>query len=169
MADEIDHSRAVRGDTEASALFNPAFGAVVLNRACAGFESKAGHLMPLTYAYLVLPSALHMPTRTALPGTVGRSMHRWLRENPLVLSDLAVRVRSFRGVTSEAIIFGIRHAVLGTRDGALEAGHLRRRSRALQPTGDWESCMRAADFLGKWLGGSGNDEPTTLAQWGLRP
>lgn len=156
-------------DTEASALFNPAFCAVVLNRACAGFTSRSDASMPLTFAYLVLPSALHRPTRETLPGTVAASMIAWLRANPLTLVDLPDRIRAFRDLTSQAIVYGLTRRMLASDDGSLRALKLRRRPRTLRPTADWESCLRAADFLGKWIGGSGNDEATSLAQWGLRP
>lgn len=159
----------LRADTEASALFNAAFCAVVLNRACVGFVSKADAPMPLTFAYLVLPSALHRPTRAALPKTSSASMVNWLRDNPVLLIDLPQRVRVFKDRTSEAIVYGLNRSVLATESGALRGLSLRRRPRTLRPTDDWESCLRAADFLGKWIAGSGNDEATTLAQWGLRP
>lgn len=161
---------ALLPDTEASALFNPAFCAVLLNRAIAAFTSQDGAPMPLTFAYLILPSAMHRPTREALPKTSAASMPTWLRENPLVLSQLPVRVRAFRDYTSQAIIYGLNRRVLvDAPDGALLALSLRRRPRTLRPTQDWEACVRAADFLGRWVGTSGSDEPTTLAQWGLRP
>ena len=156
-------------DTEASALFNPAFCAVLLHRACAAFSSQAGAPMPLTFAYLILPSALHLPTREALPKTSAASMATWLREHPLVLSELPARVRAFRDFTSQAIIYGLSRHVLVATDGRLSALSLQRRPRTLRPTQDWEACMRASEFLGRWIGGSGSDEPTTLAQWGLRP
>lgn len=157
-------------DTEAAALFNAAFCAVVLNRACAGFTAKGGEAMPLTFAYLVLPSALHRATREALPSTSAASMTTWLRDHPLVLADLPRRVRLFRDFTSQAIVYGLGHGILASNgDGALSALALARRPRALRPTQDWEACHKAADFLGRWLGSTGSDEPTTLAQWGLRP
>lgn len=157
-------------DTEAKALFNAAFCAVVLNRACAEFAAKAGDAMPLTFAYLVLPSALHRGTREALPGTTAASMLAWLRDHPLVLLDLPRRIGMFRDFTSQAIVYGLNHGVLAASDdGALSALTLARRPRMLQATDDWEACYKAAQFLGRWLGGSTNDEATTLAQWGLRP
>ncbi len=167
---DIDNrTEPIDANTEADALFNSAFGAALLNRACAAYEARASEMMPLTYAYLVLPSSLHLPTRQALPTTTAAAMATWIRENPLVLSDLAVRVRAFRDITSAAIGFGMRHAMIGGSEGSLHALPLPRRPRALRPTQDWQSCMDAAQFFGRWLGATENDEPTTLAQWGLRP
>ena len=48
-------------DSETSTLFNPAFCALLLTKACAAYEAKAGTAMPVTFAFLILPSALHKP------------------------------------------------------------------------------------------------------------
>jgi hypothetical protein len=96
-------------------------------------------------------------------------MVAWLRGNPLTLADLPERVRVFRDFTSQAIVFGLTHGVLAADDGSLRALKLRRRPPTLRITADGESCLRVAEFLGRWIAGSGNDEATTLAQWGLRP
>lgn len=156
-------------DSEASALFNPAFCAALLHHAAVGYQSKASAAMPVTFAFLILPSALHKPTRDALPATTAASMWSWLRANPILLIEFADRVRSFRLYTSAAVTYGIRHGVLRGSAGTVAAGQMRRRPRALQPTVDWVACMKAAEFLGKWFGGSDTDEATTLAQWGVRP
>jgi hypothetical protein len=156
-------------DTEASALFNPAFCSVVLNKACVGYASKADAAMPLTFAYLILPCALHRPTREALPRTMVASMAGWLRDTPLIRVDLANRVQTLRDITSRAILYGLGHGVLVSQDGDLRAGSLERQPRTLRPTDDWRRCLSAGAFLGKWCAGSGSDEATLLAQWGLRP
>lgn len=156
-------------DSETSALFNPAFCAVLLNKACAAYEAKAGTAMPVTFAFIALPSALHKPTREALPTTTASSMWGWLRRNPIVLTDLAQRVRTFRPFTGAAITYGLSHAVLKGSIGSIASGAMNRRPRTLFPTEDWTDCLKAAEFLGRWFGGSDADEATTLAQWGVRP
>lgn len=156
-------------DSETSALFNSAFCAVLLNKASAGYEAKAGEAMPITFAFLLLPSALHKPTRDSLPSTSASSMWSWLRGNPVLLMDFADRVRTFRPFTAAAITYGLQHAVLTGSLGSIAAGKMGRRPRTLYPTEDWLACLKAAEFLGRWFGGSDADEPTTLAQWGVRP
>lgn len=165
----IVSSLAPASDSEASTLFNPAFCAVLLNRASAEYEAKASQPMPLTFAYLILPSALHKPTRGALPSTTAASMWRWLRDNPILLMDFGDRVRAFRPFTSAAVSYSLRHGVVTGALGTLVAGSVRRRPRNLHPTADWLECLKAAEFLGRWFGGSDTDEATTLAQWGVRP
>lgn len=156
-------------DSETSTLFNPAFCALLLNKACAAYEAKAGAAMPITFAFLILPNALHKPTRDALPGTSGASMWSWLRSNPVILMGFADRVRTFRAFTGAAISYGIQHTVLIGSLGSIAAGSLGRRPRTLFPTTDWTECVKAAEFLGRWLGGSDSDEATTLAHWGVKP
>lgn len=156
-------------DSETTALFNPAFCAVLLNRASTTYEEKSGAAMPVTFAFLLLPSALHKPTRDALPSSTVSSMWGWLRANPVLLMDFAERVRTFRPLTAAAITYGLQHAVLKGSLGSIAAGQIGRRPRTLYPTRDWLDCLKAAQFLGRWFGGTDADEATTLAQWGVRP
>ncbi len=156
-------------DSETSSLFNPAFCAVLLNKACTGYAAKASQAMPLTFAFLILPSALHKPTRDAMPSTTASLMWSWLRANPLLLMDFAERVRTFRPITATAITYGLQQGVLAGSVGTVAAGSIGRRPRTLRPTDDWLACLKAAEFLGKWFGGTDTDEATTLAQWGVRP
>ncbi|QOC25828.1 hypothetical protein IC744_05570 [Microbacterium hominis] len=156
-------------DSESSALFNPAFCSVLLQRACTEYAAKAQQALPIVYAFLILPSALHKPTRDALPGRTSASMWPWLRDHPLLLMDLPDRARSFRPYTAAAIIYGLTHTILNSGPGTIAAGTLSRRRANLQPTADWIACQKAAGFLGKWFAGTDADEPTTLAQWGVRP
>jgi hypothetical protein len=156
-------------DSESSTLFNPAFCALLLNKACAAYEAKAGTAMPITFAFLILPSALHRPTRAALPGTTASSMWAWLRSNPVILMGFANRVRTFRTFTGAAISYGLQRTVLRGSLGSIAAGQLKRRPRTFFPTDDWTECVKAAEFLGRWFGGSEADEATTLAHWGVKP
>lgn len=156
-------------DSETSTLFNPAFCAVLLNKTCAAFGAKAGEAMPVTFGFLILPSALHKPTRDGLPSTTASSMWSWLRANPVLLMDFVDRVRTFRPFTAAGITYGLTRGVLTGSSGTIAAGSIGRRPRTLHPTDDWQACVKAAEFLGRWFGGSDADEATTLAQWGVRP
>lgn len=155
--------------SETGALFNPAFCAVLLNKACASYEAKAGAAMPVSLAFILLPSALHLPTREALPPSTASSMWAWIRNNPLLFIDFPDRVRAFRPFTGSGIAYGLQHSVLTGSLGSIAAGEIGRRPRTLFPTEDWTYCLKAADFLGRWFGASEADEPTILAHWGVRP
>lgn len=156
-------------DSETSTLFNPAFCAILLNKASKGYEAKAGQPMPVTFTFLILPSALHQPTRDALPSTTASSMWSWLHANPVLMMDFIDRAKALRTFTGAAITYGLQQGALSSTSGAIAAGTLRRRPRTLRPTNDWQACVTAAEFLGKWFGGSGADEATTLARWGVQP
>lgn len=156
-------------DSESDALFNPAFCALLLHRACAGYSARADQPMPVIYAFLILPSALHKPTRDELPGSTAALMWPWLREHPLLTMDFADRARRFRPYTAAAIRYGLTHSILVSSPGALAAGTIRRRPRTLHLTSDWLACHKAAGFFGKWFASNDADEATTLAQWGIRP
>lgn len=155
-------------DSESGALFNPAFCAVLLQRACVEYAAKAQQALPIVYAFLILPSALHKPSRDALPGRTSASMWPWLREHPLLLMDLPDRVRRFRPYTAAAITYGLTHTILLSGLGTLAAGTLSRRRAHHRPTADWLACQKAAGFLGKWFASTDADEATTLAHWGVR-
>lgn len=165
----ITDSAALTLDSEADALFNPAFCAVLLNKAASGYVAQAGEMMPVTFAFLILPSALHEPTREALPRTIASSMWAWTAAHPVLLMGLAERARTLRRATASGLTHGLRHGVLTASHGSIEAGKLERRPRTLRPTSDWLACVAAAEFLGKWFGASGADEATTFARWGVRP
>ncbi len=156
-------------NAERNALFNPAFCAALVNKACASFVGKAQVPLPLAYVYIILPSALHKPSRDQLPSTTAASMWPWIRDNPLLFADISERVITFRVLTSEAIVFGLRQGVLHNTNGGLTSASLKRRPRSLRPTADWGECMKAADFLGRWFAASDSDQATTLAHWGFRP
>lgn len=156
-------------ESETSVLFNPAFCALLLNKASADYEKKRGESLPVTFAFLILPSALHKPTREALPGTTASSMWTWIRDQPLLLMDFAERVRTFRPLAAAGITYGLRHNALSGTPGAISAKKIKPRPRTLFPTEDWVACVKAAEFLGRWYGGTSADEATTLAHWGVRP
>lgn len=156
-------------ESETDVLFNPAFCSALLHKACSSYEAKAETALPVTLAFIVLPSALHLPTREALPTTTASSMWGWIRSNPLLFMDFAERARSFRPFAGTAIAYGLQQGVLIGSVGSIGAGKINRRPRTLFPTRDWTHCMKAADFLGRWLGGSEADESTILAHWGVRP
>lgn len=164
------YGTALSRDTEANVLFNPAFCAVLLHRAIRGYEKKTeGQPLPVVYAFLVLPSALHPATRTKLPKKTTASMWSWLRSHPIILADFAKRARDLKPFVAEATIFAIQHSVLKATEGSLASGKLLRRPSNLQPTEDWEQCEKAASFLGKWLASTKADESTILTKWGVRP
>lgn len=160
------HSGAM--ESEAASLFNPAFCAVLLNRAVREYEKKSDLAFPLTYAFLILPSALHTQTRKHLPSRVSVSMWPWIRSHPDIMLDFAERARNLQPFISDAIKFGLQYGVLTSGQWSLYSGKLERRPRSFLPTTDWQDCLYAAEFLGRWFGSSEMDELTMMTLWGVK-
>jgi hypothetical protein len=162
-------TEAVEANSPTSPLFNEAFCAVLAHAACRDFSLHGTEAMPLPYAYLILPLALHAPTREALPRTTAASMWPWVRDRAEIMAGLTHRIQAFRPYVSGALLFGVRSRVLIAAPDGLTAGVLRRRPRNLRPTVDWSECLRASAFLGRWFAAQRTDTASTLAIWGLRP
>lgn len=155
--------------SETNQLFNPAFCAILLHDAAKNYRKKSENELPVTFAFIVLPNALHQPTRLKLPDRASVSMWAWIRDHPILMSDFSDRVQRLRPYIAASIKFGLQHGVLTGLPGMLAPGDLKRRPKTMVPTDDWEKCRKSASFIGKWLAISKADEATMLALWGLRP
>ena len=155
--------------SEQIALYNQAFVAVVIRSGVAGY-SKSGRNMPPELAFLLVPLALHLPTRESLPIHSSTQMQKWIREHPLHLVKLEIRVLAMKQFVGAGLRFGTRHGVIRSVDGQLAAGGLRRKPRGFSKfeTTEVRDCVRKASFLGRWFARQ-PDEATLLAMWGLRP
>lgn len=154
---------------EEQALFNPAFLALLLRRAGSEHEERgAGRALPVMLAYLVVPLALHGPTRRALPSHVTAQMGEWIKSHPDACAGLDARARALRPLVSDGVAMGLRHGLLIGEQSALRAGPLRRRPRGMARTPEVDGCIDKAGFLGRWFAEQ-PDALTVLALWGLRP
>jgi hypothetical protein len=158
------------GSSEELALFNPAFLARVLRDAVSDYGSESRQNMPVPVAFLLVPLALHKPTRDDLPTHASSQMQMWIREHPRHMAQLGTRVVGMRSFVGVAIRFGIHHGVLTSEDGRIGAGSVKRRPRGYNESESIEvrECLRAAKFLGRWFARQ-PDVATLLALWGLRP
>jgi len=161
--------KELRPDSQAFSLFNPAFCAVLLNSACKGYDQMAKASLPISLAFLILPNAMHKPTRDSLPATVASSMWNWIKNHPDILYDLPPRVRELRPYTAKGMEFGIRTGLLRSSSGHISCGKLQKGVSVENPTKDWEDCLAASFFLGKWFGKWGPDQSTILSRWGMQP
>jgi hypothetical protein len=165
MSDSASDTRPV----EEQALFNPAFLALMLRRAADEHERRSGDRpLPTMLAYLMLPLALHGPTRRQLPSNVTAQMGEWIRGHPDAVAGLGVRARAVRPLVSAGMRLGLRHGLIVGEEGALRAGTLPRRPRGIARSGEVDACIDKAGFLGRWFAEQ-PDAITTLALWGLRP
>lgn len=157
---------------EEANLFNPAFCATLLAKAAEDFAKKAGRPFPFALAFLVLPVVLHQGTRQALPGSTITSLLAWIQENRDQLVEFALRVQRLRGITREAILFGVQHESLAlTEDGNVVIGR-KRLSATEKRTGLFTSevreCVDRAGFIGRWFAAAGTTA-TIYAAWGIAP
>jgi Family of unknown function (DUF6521) len=157
---------------EEANLFNPAFCATLLAKAADEFVKKAHRPLPFALSFLVLPVVLHQATRSALPGSTVTSLLPWIQENRAQLIGFATRVQHLRGITREALMFGLQHETLALSDeGDVMVGS-RRQSATEKRTGlftdEAHECVDRAGFVGRWFAVAGTTA-TIYAAWGVAP
>lgn len=151
---------------EATALFNPALGTVVLASAAAGYRRETGLDLPWLAGFLVTPFALHEATRASLPPSIRTSLAAWASANPVLRDGFGSRFTILAPVTQRAIRFALRSGVMTITAARLRVVH------APQPVGSNASfelvaCARAGRLCGRWLGRT--DLPTAYSMLGVRP
>lgn len=157
---------------EEANLFNPAFCAVLLAKATEESTKKTQQPFPFALAFLVLPVVLHRATRAALPGSTVSSLLSWIQDHREQLVNFGGRVQALRGMTREAILFGIQHETLAiTGSGGIAVG-TRKQSPTEKRTGlftdEARECVERAGFLGRWFAAAG--VPSTIySAWGIAP
>jgi hypothetical protein len=104
---------------EATALFNPALGAIIMSAAAAGHVEESGSGLPWLASFLITPLVLHDPTRASLPRDVRTSMATWLSRNPIIRDDFGRHANVLAPITRGAIRFAIRSGMM-----SLSVGHL---------------------------------------------
>ena len=155
-------------------LLNPAFCSLVIWHAAKGASSEAiDPRISLSFleAFLVLPLVLHRQTRESLPSRLNTSMPIWIESQPLIIASLPQRAKSLNAYTKEAIIFGGTSNIFKIEDHAFlindEAS--RKINKELKQTSDEvRSCMKKAEFLGRWFAHTGTPE-TVFTLIGVRP
>lgn len=144
---------------EEANLFNPAFCALLIARCCKDFQ-KTQHRMPFALAFLVLPIVLHPGTRRALPYSTITSLHSWVQGNGATIGALPQHARALTPYAREAIIYGIRNAILALDDsgnlivGKAYIASLDLDSDAITP--DVRESLERASFLGRWFAAAGS-------------
>jgi hypothetical protein len=151
---------------EATALFNPALGTVVLASAVAGYRQETGSDLPWLGAFLVTPFALHEETRMSLPPSIRTSLAVWASTHPVLRDGFGHRFAMLTPVTRRAIRFSLRSGVMTMAETRLRVVH------APRPVGsnasaELAACARAGRLCGRWLGRT--DLPTAYSMLGVRP
>ena len=153
---------------EEAALFNPAFLALIARRAADEYERRSsGRALPTVLVYVVVPLALHGPTRRTLPSNVTAQMGEWIRAHPAATAGLGHRARALRPLVSGGLRLGLVHGLLLAEAGSLRAGPLPRRPRGMVRSAEVDACIDKSGFLGRWFSEQ-PDATTAMALWGLR-
>lgn len=98
---------------EVTALFNPALAATLIYAAAEGFgEDNQQQGFPWSAAFLVLPFAIHDPTRLSLPRDIRTSVSSWAVQNPLLKDQLGAHANSLAPATRAGIRCALRAGVL---------------------------------------------------------
>lgn len=151
---------------EATALFNPALGTIVLASAAAGYRQETGLDLPWLASFLVMPFALHEATRTSLPPSVRTSLAAWASAHPVLRDGFGQRFAILVPVTQKAIRFALRSGVMTIAEAQLRVIHAPR-SVGSNASAELAACVRAGRLTGRWLGRT--DLPTAYSMLGVRP
>lgn len=135
---------------EAVALFNSVFTSELLVNACWSKAQAGSSGLDWAAAFLILPLALHPPTRSSLPSQRRITLARWAVHQPDLLADMEHRVATMAQPTKRAIRQGIRSGRLG-----LEGASIVALKRPRTPNSEWpdelKNSVRAARLCGHWF------------------
>ena len=147
-----EHTWRERPVEEANNL-NPAFCGELIFRTMSEYRGVRKAPLSFPLSFLVLPIALHKPTRDQLPGNASAAFAGWAAEHATFLVDFPDRVARLAPVTREALLLLLQHRVIRVEDGDLTAGAKPIRASALpeQTTDDADDARRAAALLGRWF------------------
>jgi hypothetical protein len=148
------------------ALFNPALGASILAIAADGHLEDSGQGLPWIAGFLVMPFALHQPTRESLPANIRTSLSAWVSANPLLRDGLSGRVSLLAPRTREALRFGLRNGIIAFESSRLVSGTRVRRSTK-GAGNELKACTASARLCGRWF--AQTDLNTVFTLLGVNP
>jgi|SRR5262245_36051096 len=152
-----------RPSEEANNL-NPAFCGELIFRAIREFHREQQRPLGLPLAFLVLPIALHAPTRERLPGNVSAIFGAWVAEQGPYLADLPDRVARLVPISREGLLFLMQHKAIAVDEGGVVPGAepLKISAKLDKITEDTADARRAAALLGRWFARQG--QPALIMQ-----
>lgn len=158
--------------TEVANLFNPAFCAMLVAKACKDYTKKTREPLAFSLAYLVLPIVLHPRTRTALPYSTVTSLLSWTQEHRADLVEFGAHARVLGPYTREAIMFGVANDTLmldesgGVATGSAYVTPAEKKTEHFTP--EVRDCLNRAGFVGRWFAGAGTPA-TIFSAFGVAP
>lgn len=156
--------------SEAHALFNPAFMALLLARYVQGHEEVQNETpAPYFLAHIALPMAVNSTVQDRLTYNIASLLGTWSNSNPDLLANLPEQIAALQIHTQAGISFALRHRIVaadgaGFRSIAKAVGAMPK-ARDEQ---DLARCQRTARYLGRWFART-NDVAVISALIGVRP
>ena len=149
---------------EEARIFNPAFCSELIGRTVCEYHRTRQAALSMVVAFLVLPLTLHTRTREALPGRANTAFAGWVVEHAALLLELPERARHLRPVSREALLFAIRHQLLGfDAEGLLPGARpVRHSAQFAVSTDEVNALRRASGLLGRWFASQAT--PTSILQ-----
>jgi Family of unknown function (DUF6521) len=150
--------------SEEARNLNPAFCGELIFRTVSEYVRLRQDPFSFPLSFVVLPIALHKPTRDILPGNASAALAGWIAERSPFLVEFPERTLRLVPVTREGLLFMFQHKVLGWDAGGLVPGErpIGRSSRPSQVTDDVAEARSAAALLGRWFANQGSPSSIML-------
>lgn len=158
--------------TEEANLFNPAFCAMLIAKACKDYIKKTQEPLAFSLVFLVLPIVLHPKTRANLPYSTITSLLSWTQDHRADLADFGRHARVLEPYTREAILFGLANSTLrldgtgGVATGSAYVTPAEKKTEHFTP--EVKDCLDRAGFVGRWFAGAGSPA-TIFSAFGVAP
>jgi hypothetical protein len=145
------------------ATLNPLLVAGVLAWSSRAYEDASdGVPMPWPLAFVTPALVLHVPSRTALPGSTAKRLLTWRDENDLLISELPARCATLREYNQAGLRAGLRHGLL-----EIDGAGLRGLASSSRTPRELRELQRASALIGRWF--APLPTATVLATLGMTP
>ncbi|MFD9500602.1 three component ABC system middle component [Streptomyces sp. NPDC060035] len=154
---------------EESALFNPAFLAVVIRKSAEYYETEADGPMPISLAFLVVPAAMSKQIRDTFPVTKATSLVVWIDAHERERLILQKNAPALAPVVRKGLILGAQADLFSLRDAKITATSARRIKNLVslsQGSVEVAHILKVAERLGKSFARSG-DVASIFSTWGV--
>lgn len=149
---------------EALALFNPPLSAVAIAWAARECRREGGLELPFPFAFLILPMALHEPTRDSVLASPRLSFGTWAQRNQRLIDSFPRRAFVMIEPTRRSLRFGVRFDFLEISAGGVSAGA--RIPSLANASEEAQGSIKASQTIGKWL--SRTNAVTAFSLLGIR-
>ncbi|MGQ4416289.1 three component ABC system middle component [Streptomyces sp. SAS_269] len=154
---------------EESALFNPAFLAVVLRTSAEFYETEAREKMPLSLAFLAAPATMSKQIRDTFPTIKTTSLLVWIETHERERLILQRNAPALAPAVRRAVIFGVQARLLTlehARIGAIPTRKIKNLRSLSQGSPEVKDILKVAERLGKSFARSG-DAASIFSIWGV--